>query len=130
MGNIKQYHDITFPLRQSNDEGLFLDLNEDPLRRLESDLAHVILTPKGTKIRRPDFGTNLIKLIYEPNDSITEQSVLSEIHEAINRYVSNVTLNNVTIMETDGDDHTKALKLEYSVKRGNSSQDRSTLIKL
>ena len=64
----KQYQGIKFPFTANNLNGFFLDLNTDIDSKLASEIAHVLLTPKRSRIRKPDFGTDIIKYVFENNE--------------------------------------------------------------
>lgn len=68
---ITQKYGIKYPFTSDNDENIYLDLNQNRLDKITSDVLHVIFTPKGQKIRNPEFGTDLIRYIFEPNDEKT-----------------------------------------------------------
>ena len=78
-----QRYGITFPFTDSS-EGFFLGLNKIPDSEVRSNLIHLILTLKGTRYFLPDFGTNLMRYIFEPMDSATKTSIDNEIREAYN----------------------------------------------
>ena len=58
MSKIQKYG-IKYPFTSDNDEGYLLDLNETLADGVKSQVLHVIFTPKGQKLRDPDFGTDL-----------------------------------------------------------------------
>ena len=64
MAGIKQYYGIKFPFTSNNLDGFFLDMNERVEDKIASEILHVILTPKRSRIRKPDFGTDLAKFIF------------------------------------------------------------------
>lgn len=92
---------IKFPFNIVSIEKTFLDLDSRPSEAIKSDLMHLIFTPKGQRIRDPEFGTNLIQFIFNPNDSQTWGEVKSEIKEAVSKYIPNVTIEDIEIYETD-----------------------------
>lgn len=114
----------------NNEKGLYIDIDETLLDKVESQILHVILTPKKQRIMKPDFGTNLIKYIFEPSDDITYDGIRNEVSDAINKYVSNVTLNNMEVFNDQADDHSYILKIEYSVITGNEKEDKVIAVKL
>ena len=63
MSNRRQFFNIKFPFVCENEDALFIDLNNDINEKVNSEIAHVILTPKGMRLRMPEFGTDLIKYI-------------------------------------------------------------------
>ena len=91
---------------------------------------HVILTPKRSRIRKPDFGTDLIKFIYEPNDSITWDAVSTEVSECVSKYVRNASIDSVNVIYGEEDPHAVYLDIRYSVKRGSIIENKRMAVKL
>lgn len=106
---------IKFPFNIKSIEKTFLDLDSKSQDAIKSDIMHLIFTPKGQRIRDPEFGTNLIQFIFDPNDAQTWESVRSEIKESVSKFVPNATLNDITISESD-DGMGLIAKIEYTVK--------------
>lgn len=131
----KQYYDVKYPFTIENLDGHFIDLNDTLEGKVASEIAHVILTRKGTRIRKPDFGTDLIKFIFEPNDEITWNGVLSEIKSAVQKFVPNATINDVEIIRTsDNDDidndNRIYIDVRYGVVKGKTIENNRMAIKL
>jgi len=91
-----QKYGITFPFTDSS-EGFFLGLNKIPDSEVRSNLIHLILTLKGTRYFLPDFGTNLMRYIFEPMDSATKTSIDNEIREAVDKFIPNLTITKVEV---------------------------------
>lgn len=130
MSNRKQYYGIKFPFTANNLDGFFLDLNEKIEDKVASEILHVILTPKRSRIRKPEFGTNLAKFIFEPNDELTWEGVKSEVMESVSAYVANVNLTNIEVVTPDEDPHSIYLDLRYTVKKGNKEENSRMVVKL
>lgn len=130
MAQIKQYYGIKFPFTANNLDGFFIDLNENIDDKVASEILHVILTPKRSRIRRPDFGTNLAKYIFEPNDNITWDSVMGEIRENVSRYVPNVEIDDVNVIYGTDDANSIYLDMRYNVKNGNLNENKRMVVKL
>ena len=128
--NVKQYFDIKFPFTSNNLKGFFIDLNENAGDKVLSEILHVILTAKGSRLRMPDFGTDLIKYIFEMNDEQEWARVRSEVFTAVSSYVPNVTINEIRVLREDGDDNTILLDLDYSVKVGVTEENNRAVVKL
>ena len=126
MSNRKQYYGIKFPFTANNLDGFFLDLNEKIEDKVASEILHVILTPKRSRLRKPEFGTNLAKFIFEPNDELSWEGVKSEVME----YVANVNLTNIEVVTPDEDPHSIYLDLRYTVKKGNKEENSRMVVKL
>lgn len=125
----KQYFDIKYPFTDGGTENYVLDLNSNQKDRVASDILHVIFTPKGQRLRKPDFGTNLIKYIFEPNDVESWSGVKKEIQESVSKWVRGVKLNNIEVLSSD-DGMSIYVRIDYSVQDGNSSYNNSIAVEL
>lgn len=125
----KQYFDIKYPFTDGGTQRYVFDVNETQKERVASEILHVIFTPKGQRLRSPLFGTDLIKYIFEPNDSMTWSSIMNEIKETVSRWVRGVTINKIDVMSTK-DGIEVYVKIDYSVKDGNSVYDNKIVIQL
>lgn len=125
----KQYFDIKYPFTDGGTENYVFDLNSNQRDRVASDILHVIFTPKGQRLRKPDFGTNLIKYIFEPNDVESWSGVKKEIQESVSKWVRGVKLNNIEVLSSD-DGMSIYVRIDYSVQDGNSSYNNSIAVEL
>lgn len=126
----KQFYGIKYPFTNECVENYFSDLNTDMKSKVRSLLMHVIFTPKGQKLRDPEFGTNLVKYIFEPSDGISWDGVKNEVSEAVKKYVKGVTINNISILEHDDDRHQIYVRLDYSVVNGFKVENDSLVTKI
>lgn len=126
----KQYYGIKFPFTANNLDGFFLDLNEKVEDKVVSEILHVILTPKRSRIRKPDFGTNLAKYIFEPSDELTWESVKEEVISSVSTYVANTTLTNIEVVTPDEEPNSIYLDIRYVVKKGNKEENNRMVVKL
>lgn len=125
----KQYFDIKYPFTNDGIEKYEFDLNESQKSRVTSDILHVIFTPKGQRLRMPTFGTDLIKYIFEPNDTGTWSGVKKEIQDSVSKWVKGVKLNNIEVLSTE--DGTQVyVRVDYSVQEGNSSYNNSIAVQI
>lgn len=125
-----QYYGIKFPFTVNNEDGLFIDLNNNIDEKVGSEIAHVILTPKGTRIMKPDFGTDLIKYLFNPNDNSTWGNVEEEIKENVSKYVPNASIDSVNVVKDEENDNAVYVDIKYSVKRGVTVENNRMVIKL
>lgn len=125
-----QYYGIKFPFTVNNEDGLFIDLNNNIDEKVGSEIAHVILTPKGTRIMKPDFGTDLIKYLFNPNDNSTWGSVEEEIKENVSKYVPNASIDSVNVVKDEENDNAVYVDIKYGVKRGVTVENNRMVIKL
>jgi phage baseplate assembly protein W len=112
----KQYINIQYPF-QNSIKGFFVSLTETDQDAIKSDLMHLILTPKGSRFYMPEFGTNLIKFIFEPNDGLTETGIKEGITDAVKKYLPNLKIDNVVIDVLDIKDmeYTATIRIHYTI---------------
>ena len=65
---VKQKYGIKYPFTTYNNEMVFMDLNDTFAEGIKSKVLHVIFTPKGSKLRDPEFGTNLVQFIFSNDE--------------------------------------------------------------
>lgn len=115
MSQNNKYININFPFKDS-EKGYFLDLNRDDSNAIRSNLMHLLLTKKGERFYNPDFGTNLLRYIYEPNDSISYSSMKSDIKDTIKKYIPNLKIDEITIEPSEENvEHKVTIRVEYTV---------------
>lgn len=125
-----QYFGIKYPFTNNDFQKFFLDVNDNEKDKVRSKIMHVIFTPKGQRIREPEFGTDLIRYIFEPNDSISWPSLKNEITDSVQRYVNNVILNDIQVAKSDDDASSVYVRIDYSVKQGNNVSKDSIVTEL
>ena len=122
----KQYYGIKFPFTAENNDRFFIDINEDVDGKLASEILHVILTPKGTRIRMPDFGTDLIRYIFSPNDDW--ESVRNEIVSSVAKYVHGVTVTDINV--TSEENNNIYIDILYQYEKGNIIEEKRLAVRL
>lgn len=118
-----QYYNIHYPFTSKGIEKFFVDLDSDSQKAMQSDIMHVIFTPKGQRIRNPEFGTNLIKYLFNPNDNETWTDVKAEIKTAVAQFVPNVTLTDLNVYANGSNSHGLVVEISYSVNEDNFTSD-------
>jgi len=95
-----RYINIDFPFKDS-DKGFYLNLNQTDRDAIRADLLHLLLTNKGERLYLPDFGSDLKKYIFEPNDAITHEEIRDNLNETIKTYIPNVIINSIEFKNND-----------------------------
>lgn len=127
MDKRKQYFGIKFPFTKENNDEIFLDLNQNFVDKAKSDMFHTIFTPKGQRVRMPDFGTNLIQFIFEDNTQLTWDKIREEISTATEKYVPAVKVTDVLLYTECDDDHQVFVTIKFTVSNGMSTTDEQEL---
>ena len=128
----EQFYGIKYPFIKESDRNTFLDLNENHDDGVRSMLLHIIFTPKGQRLRKPDFGTDLIKYIFEPSDSDTWDKIKSEIRQQISKYLPQVKFNNIKIINNSNETDLRGIfvEIDYSIEKNGQITNNKTMVKI
>ena len=126
----KQYFGIKYPFASEGFQNFYVDANETVKDKVRSQLMHIVFTPKGQRIRLPEFGTDLIKFIFEPNEQITWESVKSEVSESVRRWANNISINDIQIVKNEQNESEIYVRLDYSVSEGNKVTNDSIVVQV
>ena len=91
---------------------------------------HIVFTPKGQRIRNPEFGTDLIKYIFDQNDGVTWESIKTEVSESVTRWSNNLSLRNISVVKSEDDESQVFVRLDYSVTEGNKVTNDSIVVEI
>ena len=121
-----RYKNIDFPFKDSK-KGFYFELNQTDRDAIRADLLHLLLTNKGDRLYLPDFGSDLRKFIFEPNDSITHDDIKKSLNDSISRYIPNLIVNTIKFRD-DEVEELIIVELTYTVTDGTfQSSDTVTL---
>lgn len=126
---ITQKYGIKYPFTSNNTDEIFLDLNTTFEDEIKSRVLHVIFTPKGQRLRQPEFGTDLIKYIFNPSDNLTLKNIKEEITSQILKYVPNVEFGDISIYQDD-DNNGKIITIYYTIIKGSSKIEETVAINI
>lgn len=126
----KRKYGIKFPFICLNNDNLVLDLNNSLHEKVASEIAHVILTPKKTRIRMPDFGTNLMKYIFEANEKKTWGEIEDEIREAVKNYVPQGVVNNVDVYKDEKNINSFYIAISFGVRVGENIENNKMILNI
>ena len=113
-------YNIRFPLNDDAVTNTYFLMSRATKDALSSDLLLLLLTQKGERYYEPDYGTNLLKFIFEPNDNLTANDVEQEIKKTVSLYIPALTIDNVEFnWNTDADgapisDNQLSVKIKFT----------------
>jgi len=110
----KRFINIHYPFKDSS-KGFYLELNDNDNDAIKSDLLHIVLTRKGQRLYKPDFGTDLLKYIFEPEDSMTLTAIKSEMISEVKKYLPQLRIDNVKIEESPDNEHAAILTINFTI---------------
>ena len=109
-----KYININYPFKDSH-KGFFLDLNQDENAAIKADLMHLILTRKGQRLYNPQFGTDLLKYIFEPNDTMTLGAIKEEIKTVVKKYLPKLQIKDVRVDPSPTSEYAAVVRIDYSI---------------
>jgi phage baseplate assembly protein W len=85
---------VNYPIQRSSDG--YFDKTYTTIEHTKSNIINVLSTKRGERIGRPEFGTELETLLFEPMSEQLEADIRQEINSAVERslpYVNITSLN-------------------------------------
>jgi len=89
-------YNIKFPLNDDVSTNTYFQMSSASKDAFSSDLILLLLTQKGERYYEPDYGTDLLKFIFEPNDNLTAADVEQEIKRIVSLYIPALSIENIT----------------------------------
>ena len=126
----KQYFGIKYPFLADSVTGFYVAANETVAEKVRSQLMHIVFTPKGQRIRNPEFGTDLIKFIFDQNDGMTWESVKMEVGESLKRWSTNLSLRDIKVVKSEENESQIFVRIDYSVTEGNKVTNDSIVVEI
>lgn len=94
-------------------------------RDIEEAIQIILLTPKGQRVMRPDFGSRLHELIFAPNNATTAGLAAYYVEDALGMWEPRITVETVTAGPDPDDTARMLIEIHYTVK---TTYDSRTLV--
>jgi phage baseplate assembly protein W len=98
---------IRFPLVDDTSKNILFLQNGISKDALTSNLVLLLLTQKGERYYQPNYGTNLLKYIFEQKDENTINDIESELRSTVKEYIPQLTINKVSFYDNVGENGDK-----------------------
>lgn len=109
-----KFININYPFKDSH-KGFFLDLNSEEQHAIKADLMHLILTRRGQRLYNPEFGTDLLKFIFEPEDGMTLSAIKQEITTVVKKYLPKLNLTDISVTESPDSEYAAVVRIDYTI---------------
>ena len=76
---------------------------------------HLILTRKGERLYNPEFGTDLLRFIFEPNDSATYSDIKLDIQTTVKRFIPNLNVDDITVESSEEFEYKANVRIDYTI---------------
>ena len=90
-------------------------MNDQDNQAVKADLLHLLLTRKGQRLYKPDFGTDLMKFIFEPEDGLTLMGIKEEITKEVKTYLPQLQLDEILIEESPESEYAAVVTIKYTI---------------
>jgi uncharacterized protein len=94
-------------------------------RDIEEAIRIILLTPKGQRVMRPEFGCKIHDLVFAPNDATTAGLATYYVEEALTMWEPRIRLIEVNAVPDEENDGRLLVQIEYEIK---STYDRRSLV--
>lgn len=75
----------------------------------------VLFTAPGERVNRPDFGSGLLQMVFEPADATLAAALQLTVHGALQQWLGDlIAVSNVAVDSADG---TLRVAVDYTVRR-------------
>jgi len=88
-----------------------------------TNIKSLLLTRKGERYEQPNFGTDLLNLVFEPNISELKDFVSTTINDAVNFWLPYITITELNIVTGDDDPnlvHNLKISISFTVTGSDS----------
>ncbi len=86
---------IKFPLEDDSEKNKLFKMTLTTKDAVVSDLTLLFKTKKGVRYYMYDYGTNLEKFIFQPDDNVTDNEIIEDLRLAVKTYMPNVQIDTV-----------------------------------
>ena len=112
--NDDKYVGIGFPLGFNVDGRLF-NQTKTVLDQAKSNLRNLLLTTKGERRGQPEFGSDLIDVLFEQNIIEISDSVDEIIRDAVSQQLPYILINDIFVSSSVDDSNQLNIQIEFSI---------------
>jgi len=95
-----------------------------------SNLKNLLLTNKGERVMQPAFGTNLPRILFEPNTSELKALVDTAITEPVNYWLPYINITEIETTTADDDptlDYNILVKISFQIVNSTTDDALNTI---
>lgn len=92
---------------------------------IEQSIRMILLTPKGQRMMRPDFGCHIHELVFAKNDGTTAGLAVHYVNEALNMWEPRIRVLEVKALTDETDPSRLLIDISYEIK---ATLDRRSLV--
>ena len=112
--NEDKFVGIGFPLG-FNVEGRLFNQTKTVLDQAKSNLRNLLLTTPGERVGQPDFGCNLIDVLFDQNIVEISNRVDEIIRESVSQQLPYILINDIFVSSAVDDSNQLNIQIEFSI---------------
>ena len=109
--------DVKFPLQFDNSGRTSESAYEDHIREM---IEQILFTAPGERVNRPDFGSGLLQLVFQPNSSELATTTQFLVQGALQQWLGDLIV--VNAVEVENYDSTLQVTVKYTIRRNQQNQ--------
>lgn len=86
-------------------------------------IEQVLFTSPGERVNRPDFGSGLLRLVFEPNSDSLISSTQSIVQSSLQQWLVSLIL--IEAVQITGNDSTLEVQVKYTIRKTQQKQDKT-----
>ena len=105
---------ISLPL--GHGEQGFFNKTKKALEQTRSNIRNLLLTRKGERLGNPNFGSNLLSVVFEPNTSDINNKIEETIRSAMREFLPQVQIESIDIKQSERIPEIVNVRLQFSLE--------------
>lgn len=106
---------IAFPIKPGVEEGNIFGFVLDTKEFIKSKIALLLSVERGERLFYANYGSDLKRILFDPNDETTENEVFNEVKKSIE---DNFSLVSVTKVSAEQDNNAVLLTVKFTYQEG------------
>jgi hypothetical protein len=94
-------------------------------RDIEESMVMILLTPKGQRVMRPEFGCEIHELVFAPNNATTAGLAAYYVQEALRMWEPRIEVRRVDANPDSDNDGRLLVQIDYEIK---ATYDQRSLV--
>lgn len=87
---------------------------------IRQSIIQIVMTQRGERVMRPDFGSGVMRYVFENNDELLEQQIRTEVFASVARHEPRAIIQAVSV---DQEDNEVIISISFVI-RATRQQDR------
>tara|TARA_R110000851_G_scaffold76110_1_gene167464 strand:+ start:4520 stop:5032 length:513 start_codon:yes stop_codon:yes gene_type:complete len=104
---------VSLPLTHGS-EGFF-SKTKTTLDQARSNIRNLLLTIKGERLGNPTFGSNLYRVLFEPDDGNIASSIEETIREAMGEWLSYINIESINVTTSGEFDNAVNVEIKFTI---------------